>query len=343
MTPETMAKEQRAKIIKTARSYLGAQQGSARHKKIINTFNKVKPDGWPMNYTAFWCAASVSAWAIETFGISKAKEFFPLSANCETIIKKAKSMKIWKESDSYRPSPGDWILYDWGDTGKGDNVGSPDHVGLVEAVKGNGIRVIEGNKNKAVGQRAININGRYIRGFVVPKYDEIVKHSKRWYFFRTTGEIIAYMRKNHFRYKASYKDNSLTWNGAKKKKTSNCSTMIAYALQESGLFAPGMYFWINGDSINYRGNGTKKRLEKIADITHPHKPPKECGLMKGDICGYADNPHTQEFAGWNSKHQPLWYSYGPSDVGDKEPKARSMYNKKTIMTIIRIKRGTDKK
>ena len=41
MTPETIEKKQRAKIIKTARSYLGAQQGSAKHKKIIDTFNKV--------------------------------------------------------------------------------------------------------------------------------------------------------------------------------------------------------------------------------------------------------------------------------------------------------------
>ena len=252
-------------------------------------------------------------------------------------------MKIFKEQDSYKPAPGDWILYDWQDSGKGDNVGGPDHVGLVEAVNGKGIRVIEGNKNKAVGQRIININGRYIRGFVVPKYDEIEKHSKRWYFIRTTKEIVAYMRKNHFRYKASWTDNALTWKGAKKKKTSNCSTMISYALQESGLFEPGMYFWINGDKINYRGSGTKKRLEKIADITHPHKPPKKCGLMKGDIVGYEDNAHTMEFAGWTKKGNPMWYSYGPSDVGDKEPKVKKSYNKKPIMTLIRIKRGSDKK
>ena len=343
MTPETMAKKQRAKIVKTARSYLGAQQRSAKHKKIINTFNKVKPDGWAMTYTAFWCAASVSAWAIETFGVTKAKQFFPLSANCGTIITKAKKMKIWKESDSYKPSPGDWILYDWDDNGKGDNVGGPDHVGLVEAVNGKGIRVIEGNKNKAVGQRVVNLNGRYIRGFVVPKYDEIEKHSKRWYFIKTIREINRYMRNHNFKYKASWTDNALTWAGAKKKRTSNCSTFVCYSLQESENFEPGMYFWINGDSINYRGNGTKKRLEKIADITHPHKSPKNCGLINGDIVGYKDNAHTMEFAGWNDKGEPTWFSYGPTDVGDKEPKVKKSYNKKPIMTLIRIKRGSDKK
>lgn len=343
MTPETMAKNQRAKIVKTARSYLGAEQGSAKHKKIINTFNKVKPDGWAMTYTAYWCAASVSAWAIETFGIVKAKQFFPLSANCATIIKKAKSMHIWKESDAYRPSPGDLILYDWDDNGKGDNTGGPDHVGLVEYVKGKGIRVIEGNKNRRVDQRVINVNGKYIRGFVVPKYEEIVKHSKRWYFIKTIREIHRYMNAHGFRYKASYTDNALTWAGAKKKKTSNCSTFVCYALQESEILKPGQYFWINGDHIEYRGTGTKSRLQKYASISHPHKPPKKAGLMKGDIVGYEDNAHTMEFHGWNKKGKPIWFSYGPNDVGDKEPKVKNGYTNKKIMTIVRIKRGSDKK
>ena len=342
MTPETIANEQRAKIIKTARSYLGASQGSPKHKKIIDTFNKIKPDGWPMTYTAYWCAASVSAWAIETFGSTKAKQFFPLSANCGTIIKKAKKMRIWKESDAYKPSPGDWILYDWNDAGKGDNTGSPDHVGLVEYVKGNGIRVIEGNKNKRVDQRVVNVNGKYIRGFVVPKYEEIVKHSHRWYFIKTIREIQRYMKANGFKYKASYKDNALTWAGAKKKKTSNCSTFVCYALQESDNFLPGMYFWINGDKINYRGKGTKTRLQKIAEITHPHKPPKKCDLRVGDIVGYEDNPHTMEFHGWDKKGDPTWFSFGPSDVGKREPRVKKGYNDKKIMTLVRIKRGSDK-
>ena len=342
MTPETIAKKQRAKIVKTARSYLGATQGSAKHKKIIDTFNKVKPDGWAMTCTAFWCAASVSAWAIEAFGTDKAKKFFPLSANCVTIIKKAKSMKIWKEADSYKPSPGDWILYDWDDNGKGDNVGTPDHVGLVEEVNGKGIRVIEGNKNKMVAQRVLNVNGRYIRGFVTPKYEDIEIHSRRWYFKKTLPEIFNYMNAHKFKYKKSYTDCSLTWAGAKKKKTSNCSTAVSYALQESDNFEPGMYFWINGDTINYRGTGTKKRLEKIASITHPHKKPKQCNLKVGDICGYENNAHTQVFAGFNKKGVPTWYSYGPADVGDKQPKTKKNYTNKKIMTLIRIKKGAEK-
>lgn len=164
-------KDMRKKLVDTAKSYLGAVRGSDKHKHLINIFNKVKPDGWAMNYTAPWCAASASAFAILAFGISKAKKYFPLSANCGTIVSKAKKMGIWQEKDSYKPKEGDWIVYDWDDSGKGDNTGGPDHVGTVKSVSGSTITVIEGNKSNKVANRDIKINGRYIRGFVTPKFN----------------------------------------------------------------------------------------------------------------------------------------------------------------------------
>lgn len=168
-------KQLRNQLIKTAKSFLGAKQGSAKHKELINKFNQVKPDGWAMTYSAAWCAAAASAFAIKTFGVSKAKKYFPLSANCGTIITKAKKMGIWVESDSHIPKGGDWILYDWSDSGRGDNVGGPDHVGTVDKVSNSKIYVIEGNKSKAVGERILAVNGRYIRGFVTPKYSAMAK------------------------------------------------------------------------------------------------------------------------------------------------------------------------
>lgn len=168
-------KQLRNQLIKTAKSFLGAKQGSAKHKELINKFNQVKPDGWAMTYSAAWCAAAASAFAIKTFGVSKAKKYFPLSANCGTIITKAKKMGIWVESDSHIPKGGDWILYDWDDNGKGNNVGGPDHVGTVDKVSDSKIYVVEGNKNKAVGERILAVNGRYIRGFVTPKYSAMAK------------------------------------------------------------------------------------------------------------------------------------------------------------------------
>ena len=183
--------ELRNKLVSTAAYYLGAKQGSAQHKAILDIFNQVKPDGWAMTYSAYWCAAFASACAIKAFGISQAKKYFPLSANCGTIVSKAKSMGIWTESDAYIPDPGDWILYDWDDSGRGDNVGGPDHVGIVEAVTRSKITVIEGNKSKAVGEREVSINGRYIRGFVVPKYSAMATSEKKKSVAIVAQEVIA--------------------------------------------------------------------------------------------------------------------------------------------------------
>lgn len=169
------AKEARKKYVDTCKAYKGVAQGSERHKKIIDVFNRIKPDGWAMTYNAYWCATFASATAQVAFGDKVAKKYFPLSANCGTIITKAKRMGIWEENDRHKPLAGDWILYDWQDTGYGDNTGSPDHVGIVTSVSGGVIHVIEGNKNKAVGMRDVAIGGRYIRGFVVPKFGDIAK------------------------------------------------------------------------------------------------------------------------------------------------------------------------
>ncbi len=71
------------------------------------------------------------------------------------------------------PRPGDLVLYDWQD-GKDyantDNTASADHVGMVAAVSGNIITVIEGNVSNQVWTRNLTVNGRYIRGYCTPDF-----------------------------------------------------------------------------------------------------------------------------------------------------------------------------
>ena len=86
------------------------------------------------------------------------------------MIAAFQAMDRWVENDAYIPSPGDYIFYDWDDTGAGDCTGWPEHVGIVISVSGDVIKVIEGNKDDAVGYREIKVNGRYIRGYGVPDY-----------------------------------------------------------------------------------------------------------------------------------------------------------------------------
>lgn len=153
-------------------SWIGCHEGDPVHKHIIDTYNSRKPlpRGYKVKYTDSWCATTVSAAAIEC-GYT---DIIPCECSCQQMIDLLKVMGIWMESDSYVPKPGDIIFYDWQDSGVGDNVGWSDHVGIVEKCDGNIIVAIEGNNKDGVNRRSIQVNGKYIRGFGVPRYDKDV-------------------------------------------------------------------------------------------------------------------------------------------------------------------------
>ena len=163
-------------LVENANSYVGTKGQSAKHKHILDVFNQVQPDGAPMYLYSPWCAAFTSAMSIEVFGSTIADKYFPLSYNCGTVIRKAVVKDIWVEKDSYTPKPGDWIIYDWDDSGSGEDITGADHVGIIKSVSGGTITVIEGNMTNSCDTRTISVNGRYIRGYVTPNYDEIMKH-----------------------------------------------------------------------------------------------------------------------------------------------------------------------
>ncbi len=119
-------------------------------------------------YTDAWCATFVSACAIKA-GVT---DILPTECGCEPMVNLFKNLGEWVENDAYVPKAGDVIFYDWDDSGSGNDTGWTDHVGIVEACAGGKITVIEGNKNNAVERRILNVNGKYIRGFGVPKYTD---------------------------------------------------------------------------------------------------------------------------------------------------------------------------
>ena len=165
---ESMGKTVSA-VLAQAKEWIGKKEADGTHKSIIDTYNAHKPlaRGYKVKYTDAWCATFVSAVAIKC-GVT---DIIPTECGCGQMIALFKSLGEWNESDSRTPKPGDIIFYDWDDTGAGDNTGWPDHVGIVESVSGGNITVIEGNKNNAVARRTIAVNGRYIRGYGVPKYE----------------------------------------------------------------------------------------------------------------------------------------------------------------------------
>ena len=157
------------KLVEQAKSWLGCKESDGSNEEIIDTYNGHEPvaRGLKLGYKDPWCAAFVSACAIKT-GMT---DIIPTECGCGTMVKLFKKLGAWDENDGRIPNVGDIIFFDWDDSGYGDNDGFPGHVGVVEKVSGTKITVIDGNnKNDAVERRTVQINGRFIRGYGVPKY-----------------------------------------------------------------------------------------------------------------------------------------------------------------------------
>lgn len=160
----------RSELVTHAKMWLGYNEADGSHKQIVDVYNNHKPlaRGYTVKYTDSWCATYVSAVAINA-GYT---DIIPTECSCQKMIDLFKSLGTWVEDDSYVPKPGDIMFYDWQDSGSSDNTGWSDHVGIVISVEQGVISVIEGNYNNAVKVRKLNINGKYIRGYGVPAYDD---------------------------------------------------------------------------------------------------------------------------------------------------------------------------
>ena len=158
-----------SKVVEQAKAWLGLKESDGSYKVILDTYNSQKklPRGYRMTTKDPWCATFVSSVAIK-LGYT---DIMPTECSCNKMIELYKKLGTWVENENRTPNPGDILFYDWEDSGKGDNTGRSDHVGIVEKVSGGKITVIEGNYSNSVKRRTLSVNGKYIRGYGVPKYD----------------------------------------------------------------------------------------------------------------------------------------------------------------------------
>ena len=160
--------ELRQKVVDTASSWLGTQEGTARHAEMLNIYNAQRPlprgtrmlSSWP------WCAAFVSTVSLQC-GL---RDIMPTECGCPPMIRLYQELGRWIEDDAHVPCPGDVVFYDWQDSGVGDNVGQSDHVGIVVGCTDGMMTIIEGNCDNAVKLRQIAVNARFIRGYGCPDY-----------------------------------------------------------------------------------------------------------------------------------------------------------------------------
>lgn len=155
-------------VVEQAKYWLGCNEADGSHEKIIDTYNGHKPlaRGYKVKYTDAWCATFVSAVSIK-LGYT---DIMPAECSCYYMVELYKKLGAWIEDENRTPNPGDILFYDWEDNGKGDNKGTPDHVGIVEKVSNGKVTIIEGNYKNGVNRRTLSVNGKYIRGYGVPKY-----------------------------------------------------------------------------------------------------------------------------------------------------------------------------
>ena len=163
--------EIRQRVVTTAKKYIGCKEQDGSHRQFIDKYNNFQPlpRNHRMTYSAAWCATFVSAIAIEC-GLT---DIMPVECGCAYMIARYKALGRWREDENYTPQAGDVIFYDWqdgADFSVTDNLGSPEHVGIVTGAAAGIISVIEGNKNDSVAFRSVRVNGRYIRGYGLPDY-----------------------------------------------------------------------------------------------------------------------------------------------------------------------------
>lgn len=144
----------KSELINKAKSYLGAN-----YKHFCDEFGG---GCWA------WCAAFVSTVARE----SGNADCIPRSTSCNAQISSFKRQGAWLGVTA-DIRVGDILYYDW------DHINEPlpaDHVGIVTAVNGDSVTVLEGNKGDAdnnktvVGYRTISRTYKYIFGIARPKY-----------------------------------------------------------------------------------------------------------------------------------------------------------------------------
>ena len=166
ISPEEAALRQQ--VVQTAETWLGCKEEDGSHQAIIDLYNSQEAlaRDYSVTYKDSWCATFGSAVAIQC-GLT---EIIPTECSCQQQIALFAAIGCWEESDWYLPHAGDYIFYDWEGPLLGSNTGWSDHVGIVAAVYGPIIKVIEGNKDDSVAYRYVFVNYSGIRGYGLPDY-----------------------------------------------------------------------------------------------------------------------------------------------------------------------------
>lgn len=106
-----------------------------------------------------WCAIFVS-WCADQSGLLSAG-ILPRFSVCDEGVRWFQARNRWKDN-SYTPSPGDIIFFDWAFNGLDGNT---DHVGIVERVENDRVYTIEGNSGDTCRECSYPLGYYEIQGY----------------------------------------------------------------------------------------------------------------------------------------------------------------------------------
>ena len=112
-----------------------------------------------------WCACFVS-WCADKCGYLRSG-IIPKFSGCIIGVDWFKDRGQWI-GNSFEPSPGMVIFFDWDDEDGQD--GKADHVGIVEKVENGRVYTIEGNTSDSCRQRSYRVGYYEILGYGIPDY-----------------------------------------------------------------------------------------------------------------------------------------------------------------------------
>lgn len=145
-------------LVKRGEQYIGWAEPTG-DDFFINLYNHYTGAGFPLNVA--WCAIYVTVIA-RLCGVGT--DIVPNFADCDAGVRWFKDHGRWENSKaqggSYIPKRDDVVFYSNKHTQKDST-----HVGYAKEVINGTLKVLEGNKNDAVGYRTISLSDPYIIGY----------------------------------------------------------------------------------------------------------------------------------------------------------------------------------
>lgn len=147
-------------MINTARQYIGINE--FQKKQLMDYYNNAvyplidKNRKYKIKYSDDWCAMFCSVIAHK---IGLTKEQFPFEVSVYYMTQKAKKMGIFT-TDLNKAQVNDLVIYDW----KAD--GTLNHVGILQEIGTDYIKVLEGNYSKTVKVRTVKMPNSEVYGYI---------------------------------------------------------------------------------------------------------------------------------------------------------------------------------